>query len=771
MNRLFSSRPVRRLLTALVLVAALCGCISQPRTPYNEYGAFSDGPEPEPGSTVNLWPLYNSDGRSHYVAWPLIKRSPGCFAFLPFYNYDHGIHDVALLATLVPAKGEYRVIPFFYRNAWGYGSPLLFNVNNRFTHVLNTVVWSDGGCVFPFAWWDKEGEKLIWTAPMGLLGGVYRDREAGPDRVHWLFPLLYARTGGTDGSLTMVATPLAGGGKDSTDRWGYLFPLGFMVSGENCSSLYTLVGRRLSDASGYALNIGPLGMPIPYRHSNLNGTVTDALLPFWFARVYPGNGGGYLLTPFFGFGKNAEEKGAWWYGLVAGHLKDRKGTVHWALPLWLVAERNGKSTLWTPLFTRLRDADGDRALNVGPLGLPWPYTGKRAAYEDSDIVFPLFSRKTRWYVDKRSDGTVGRTGVRSRDDTGLLSLLWSSSIWNHAPDADLTRGFHMEGWEWSLGFDLLGATDRTVTTRYSASDAEDAERIPWITRTQRKRFGWLLWRSSHVEDSRYGITDSLFTPLYSHETDSGPMPSSETGLLMDAVSWYDRGGENPRFGLDVLWSLGARYGSTEDASDLEILAGLLWNGYTDPTQTWRLRRIGPWEAFGSDGEAMASHNALFGLLWHSALYGSPKTDTRPAIPNHRVRALLCGLLYWNTAVGLNDPGDGPRSWYQEYTSVLTPLVWSSVNDRQSTLRRRVLCGLLHDYDRDIDTGVETFGILGFLYRSVRTPEGSVDRSFFPFVTVGDDAKGTSYFSFFHRLIRVETTPEGRHVWLFWFKVS
>ena len=87
-------------------------------------------------------------------------------------------------------------------------------------------------------------------------------------------------------------------------------------------------------------------------------------------------------------------------------------------------------------------------------------------------------------------------------------MLWSSSIWNHAPDADLTRGFHMEGWEWSLGFDLLGATDRTVSTRYSASDAEDAERIPWITRTQRKRFGWLLWRSSHVEDSRYGITDS-----------------------------------------------------------------------------------------------------------------------------------------------------------------------------------------------------------------------------------------------------------------------
>ena len=98
---------------ALVAIFSLCGCLDKHRTPYNEVSLFAGDEQEEGRKTLNLWPLYLSDGQARYVAWPLIKSSPGCFAFLPFYNYDHGIHDVCLLATAVPEEGVYRFLPLF----------------------------------------------------------------------------------------------------------------------------------------------------------------------------------------------------------------------------------------------------------------------------------------------------------------------------------------------------------------------------------------------------------------------------------------------------------------------------------------------------------------------------------------------------------------------------------------------------------------------------------------------------------------------------------
>lgn len=126
-----------------------CGCLQKARTPYNEVSLFGDGSANRleaPPTVANYWPLYLSDGHASYWLWPVIKSSPGCFALLPLYNYDHGIHDLLWFVTLSPESGEYRVWPVFYRcPAWwmlapfayaadeaGYesaGSPFLFNWN------------------------------------------------------------------------------------------------------------------------------------------------------------------------------------------------------------------------------------------------------------------------------------------------------------------------------------------------------------------------------------------------------------------------------------------------------------------------------------------------------------------------------------------------------------------------------------------------------------------------------------------------------------------
>lgn len=752
MNRPFSSRPVRRLLAALVLVAALCGCISQPRTPYNEYGAFSDAPESKPGSTVNLWPLYNSDGRSHYVAWPLIKCSPGCFAFLPFYNYDHGIHDVALLATLVPHTGEYRLLPFFFRTPqtwvlfplayrckdWGYGSPLLFNVNDRFVHVFNTAVWSGGACVFPLLWVNRYGDRLLWTAPMGLVGGLYDGPDARRTRVHWAILLWFSWC--SEGTGERVAlTPLA--------AWG-------------------------AQKDGRFFNIGPFGFPFPFHYGRFRDVSTDALLPLWFSRRYPDDGGGILLTPLFGYGKNAEAGTDWWFVLTAGRAADRDRTTGWFLPFWLASEGPGESRTWTP-FSYCTRYGGSLSLQLGPLGIGWPYFGERKPLTDSDCVFPLFHRRTSYYAGPLPGGEGGRTAFRSGQHTLLCGLLWKDARYAPSPDDPPRPSVKVrndEGWEWSFATDLLAASDLIRTDRRTDEEGESDVRV---MRTRTFALGWLLWRSSRTEDCLDGVpaASAFFTPLCSRAETDWPERTSKTGLLLDALVWRNAEEDGGRSEFDFLWCIGARYRRTSLADDLTFLGGILWDSYTDPSETWKLR-FGRVFSDSEDRQAFSADSLLLGTLWHSATFrDAARADSETLLTT---RTSLFGALYWERIrrlVRTCSDGLAAASVIRRETAVLTPLVWSSKADLGGTFSRRILCGLLHDYTRDQDSGAESFGILGFLYRSVRTPEGAVARSCFPFVTVGDDGKGTSYFSFLHRLLRVETTPEGRHVWLFWFKVS
>ena len=94
----------------------LGGCLSQERTPYHEIALTGA----EAQETSFYWPLYMGDGRAHYALWPIFNQSPGCFAVLPFYNYDHGIHDVALLATRSTQTNESRLFPVWYQNPRGW---------------------------------------------------------------------------------------------------------------------------------------------------------------------------------------------------------------------------------------------------------------------------------------------------------------------------------------------------------------------------------------------------------------------------------------------------------------------------------------------------------------------------------------------------------------------------------------------------------------------------------------------------------------------------
>ena len=136
--------------TVWFCLAALtfCGCLQKARTPYNEVSLFGDGSANRleaPPTVANYWPLYLSDGHASYWLWPVIKSSPGCFALLPLYNYDHGIHDLLWFVTLSPESGEYRVWPVFYRcPAWWMLAP--------FAYAADEAGYESAGSPFLFNW-------------------------------------------------------------------------------------------------------------------------------------------------------------------------------------------------------------------------------------------------------------------------------------------------------------------------------------------------------------------------------------------------------------------------------------------------------------------------------------------------------------------------------------------------------------------------------------------------------------------------------------------
>ena len=690
--------PWWRLLRVPLFCLVACGCLSKARTPYNEVGLFSDrtprsetddtpmeSPElaAPPNKTVNLWPLYNGDGRAHYIAWPFIKWSPGCFAIQPFYNHDHGIHDFLWICTLSPKSGEYRLWPLFYRSpkwwmllplAYGtdtaYGSPLLFNHNDNFTHVLNVVTWKDGG--------DVQRQNRL-------------------------------------------------------------------------------------------------------------------LFPLWFSRTYEGSDAKAWFTPLAGAGEDPRRNAKWWFALTAGKSATRSTTLRWALPFWISYEKGDCFVHWTPLSFGRTEKDSSE-LDLGPLGLPLPFYCYDSLGREDLVCFPFWYSRNDWYASSARDGSSQRIAPKRKSRAYMMGLLGSSTRHyrpNALPVDTLKKAFRLEsGWEWQVGWNLLAASDIETLTLLEWKGSLTRER------TQSHRFGWLLWSHSRTTDAQGLASSSFSTPLYSQER---TRDSVSHGLLLNTLSWRNEAEGLCHFQL--LWGLGALYYSdileTGCQSHFELLLELLFSASTRRTEgTTTFDNC----AEKRDWQRQTSERSLLcGLLYrHKADLETAKGPMRKWCDDGSDRAnlasdqaskdhdamtetsLLSGLLYSHTSNNRQEwtyprggvcPEKPTLDRCTEKTSALTPLVYRSEAFRDGSSGRRLLFGLLYDHTRNVREKTESFGLLGYLYRSNLYADGTRERTMFPFITASSNAaKGTSAFGFLHKLFRVESGPEGKTVWLFWMRL-
>ena len=425
--------PWWRLLPVPLFCLVMCGCLSKARTPYNEVGLFSSHTPrtgtgeasvalselaAPPNKTVNLWPLYNGDGRAHYIAWPFIKWSPGCFAIQPFYNHDHGIHDFLWICTLSPESGEYRLWPFFYRSpewwmllplAYGsdttYGSPLLFNRTSRFTHALNVVTWKDGGCVFPFVWWKSGKNAKMFLTP------VYARIREGDNLRHRFF-------------LNLA-------GYDSAPE-GYSWCFPFWWSWQEKLPLQRLNVAKGSKQAPAKPRLGP-------RHR--------LLLPLFHSMTWPDSTANAWMTPLGGRGENPEQDAKWWYLLTLGSAESTETLSHaqgtdsagramlrtetfrkrsrWALPLWFSREQEGRELgHWTPLSYAC--ATPQRfTLSCGPMGLPVPFSLRQSPESDGFTLLPFYSQTKTYHTTTARSGSPERVLPKRTERNLGLGIVWS----------------------------------------------------------------------------------------------------------------------------------------------------------------------------------------------------------------------------------------------------------------------------------------------------------------------------------------------------------
>ena len=101
--------------------------------------------------------------------------------------------------------------------------------------------------------------------------------------------------------------------------------------------------------------------------------------------------------------------------------------------------------------------------------------------------------------------------------------------------------------------------------------------------------------------------------------------------------------------------------------------------------------------------------------------------------------------------------------------MLLGIPYASERSRNGTIKRKGLFGLLFDQRLSPTDNTETFGILGFLYRSNRHADGTRERLIFPFIrTTSHEANDSASFSFFGNFLKYERLPDGSTDWtLFW----
>ncbi len=263
-----------------VVVAALtfAGCFSRPRTPaYEEMSALWDGlgegkSVNDASGRVNLWPFFFKTQTIGAVAWPFVKWSPNQLAIRPLYNYDNGIHDLALgIASADFERHEYRVAPIWW----------------HLPYCGTTVV-------VPFWWRQKhqDGSSHNALLPLG-----YVRRDAQGDVTSWMALTAYANQNST------AVLPLYHYHHKRNARALTLFPLLSHAAWETTPPASgDKPQRRYTSA-----NAGPFW----WFWRNEDGSSTNILLPI-----------GYLR-------RDAQDKVIDWMALTA--LSDKYNTVFFPL--------------------------------------------------------------------------------------------------------------------------------------------------------------------------------------------------------------------------------------------------------------------------------------------------------------------------------------------------------------------------------------------------------------------------------------------------------
>lgn len=875
---------MKRIFSLLLLALLLGGCISQERTPYHEIALTGETSQ----DTTFLWPFYMGDKRAHYALWPLIKKSPGCFALLPFYNYDHGIHDIALIATRSTHTNESRLFPLWYQNPNGwllfpfaysfwdethanFGSPLLFNVIREGSdfeaiHALlyfsNRSSNSSRKALFPFfsyyARQDKE-DYALWTPLFrrGVKTWSYQDEgKLCTERHFYNRNSLLSLYGFThDQSWTGTKeTPRQTLTTDKTFSW--IFPFWWQWG------------------------------------DHLTGERGDLLLPLYFRKVNQLDAPGTYATPLFGWGADR----SWWYALNCGRYEDSR----WVLPFafWTYRNKDGvlERNLWTPLgyANTTRTPSGPTELHawgIGPL-LPiiangdddtfnllgsflwyWKHyplqndfranlpkcvhcrprnTGTMFECTRSNLLLgTLYAHY--WEREYEAESLVEQRPIYiEQNKTHLGLLLWSQDQCTLHGSEHLPKGATYPG-KTGASYSLLGglwSTEAwlTLSVHDLPTDYPECKEHHWSshdylkfknsTHQTENTYGWILWQDEatiHTDCHRNQLVETAFrTPLFGWGTSHYQTATGETHPAGNKYSillaLYRHEASTYHFNDERCYT---PHGATDrrDLQEQSILAGLLWKQSQDTfaKKHTTARDLDPTtpdfetehrydnsllcgllaktkhreysnEPHGGSYTKRFDRDFLCSLLYHEEMYchqnqycdnevcretltesGKIKcwhVTEKTATKTHDIRVLL-GLLanyslddtlrYERTLEAPDAPETCISNRFKERFTVLLGIPYASERSRDGTVKRKGLLGLLFDQRHSPTDNTETFGILGFLYRSNRHADGTRERLIFPFIrTTSHETNDTASFSFFGNFLKYERLPDGSTDWtLFW----
>ncbi len=697
----YNSRMKNVWIFSVILVCA--GCLSRPRTAFHETASSASA-----SGTVNLWPFYLDAGKSKHAAWPLVKWSPGSFAFLPFYNYDHGIQDFMLLASMDLEREEYRLFPLFYATKNGSGVPLLFHRHDKLTHILCGGVYPEGWYAFPLVWWERAPHRTRLLTPLFS----YKNEAYGTRQTSEWSSLLYLA-----GWRERPSFDLA---KNERERKAWLFPLWWRWS-------ELTAGRETS--------IGSLFLPFFYHGRHPNDNAVD------------------FATPLFGFGKDPSRDAHWWYALNCGAVsKPRTQESHasraWALPFWFsstddVAKRR---TDWTPLSYH-RAWPNDLTVNAGLFGMPFPYHYRKTPERETLRVFPFGARETAWYRSGVSAGNPTGTLLGKRSESRAFGggLLGSWTRYYDLPrDAKLAPAdkiWAREGFELSALAGLFGYGNERGWEFTTAETLPLHATAPAKSETTTLNLGWFLWRQRFGKSNGVDDSYSLWTPLVSWSVSD--LPSRKYGCLFDFFSFKTyQNDSHASVGYTWLWK--SHTYADRSRCERELLSGLLYDH--------RLS-AGYEHTSGGGHERHLSGGFKKGSILGGLLMGYSYRDER--------------TWRWTR----ENPNDKKlvRDEFHDDFYVLTPLVYSSRGtSRAGSVSRRLFGGVLCHQNKDCEKGTDSFSILGYLYRRNRFADGSREQLIFPFIrTAANDAKKTWSFSIFHKLFRLDHSPSGSDWTFLW----